>query len=77
MSAREAKGLIEEEMVLDGLPTKNLATFVTTWMEPEADELIQENSRVNFIDHTEYPQTAEIEQRCRGARVLRELPRQG
>jgi glutamate decarboxylase len=34
MSAEEAAGLIEEEMVLDGLPTHNLATFVTTWMEP-------------------------------------------
>jgi len=64
MSAAEAKGLIEEEIVLDGLPTRNLATFVTTWMEPEADELIRQTLRVNFIDHAEYPQSAEIEQRC-------------
>jgi glutamate decarboxylase len=64
MSAEEAAGLISEEMVLDGLPTRNLATFVTTWMEPEADRVISEALRVNFIDHAEYPQTAEIEQRC-------------
>jgi glutamate decarboxylase len=71
MSAEEAKGLIEEEIVLDGLPTRNLATFVTTWMEPEADELIEQTLRVNFIDHAEYPQSAEIEQRC--IRMLADL----
>ena len=58
-------------MVLDGLPTRNLATFVTTWMEPEADAVIQEALQVNFIDHAEYPQTAEIEQRC--IRMLADL----
>jgi glutamate decarboxylase len=71
MSAEEAKGLIEEEIVLDGLPARNLATFVTTWMEPEADELIRQTLRVNFIDHAEYPQSAEIEQRC--IRMLADL----
>jgi len=71
MSAEEALGLVREEMVLDGLPARNLATFVTTWMEPEADELIQESLRVNFIDHAEYPQSAEIEQRC--IRMLADL----
>ncbi|HUB74165.1 MAG TPA: glutamate decarboxylase [Solirubrobacteraceae bacterium] len=64
MSAQEAKELVEEEILLDGLPARNLATFVTTWMEPEADELIGQTLRVNFIDHAEYPQSAEIEQRC-------------
>jgi glutamate decarboxylase len=71
MSAEEAKGLIEEEILLDGLPGRNLATFVTTWMEPEADELIRQTLRVNFIDHAEYPQSAEIEQRC--IRMLADL----
>jgi glutamate decarboxylase len=71
MSAEEAMGLIEQEMVLDGLPAHNLATFVTTWMEPEAERVIQESLRVNFIDHAEYPQSAEIEQRC--IRMLADL----
>src|SRR5664280_2901385 len=71
MSAEEAAGLLSEEMVLDGLPTRNLATFVTTWMEPEADKVINEALRVNFIDHAEYPQSAEIEQRC--IRMLADL----
>lgn len=71
MSAEEAAGLIEKEMVLDGIPMRNLATFVTTWMEPEAERIIQENLHTNFIDHAEYPQTAEIEQRC--IRMLADL----
>ena len=64
MSAVEAMRLIDEELVLDGIPMRNLATFVTTWMEPEAQRVIAENLYRNFIDHAEYPQTAEIEQRC-------------
>jgi glutamate decarboxylase len=61
---RFARMLIEEELLLDGDPEKNLATFVTTWMGPDARDLIAENLHRNFIDHAEYPQTAEIEQRC-------------
>lgn len=64
LSAQESRRLIEEEMVLDGLPMRNLATFVTTWMEPEANQVIAESLHTNFIDHAEYPRTAEIEQRC-------------
>jgi glutamate decarboxylase len=64
MAATDAMRLIGEELVLDGIPMRNLATFVTTWMEPEAQRVIAENLHRNFIDHAEYPQTAEIEQRC-------------
>jgi len=64
MTALDAFRLIEEELVLDGIPARNLATFVTVWMEPEAQRLIAENLHRNFIDHAEYPQTAEIEKRC-------------
>jgi len=66
-----AMRLIEQDLVLDGIPERNLATFVTTWMEPEAQRIIAENLHRNFIDHAEYPQTAEIEQRC--IRMLAEL----
>ncbi len=59
-----AMRIIDAEIVLDGIPERNLATFVTTWMEPEAQQVIAENLHRNFIDHAEYPQTAEIEQRC-------------
>ena len=64
MTATDAMRLIDEELVLDGIPMRNLATFVTTWMEPQAQQVIAENLHRNFIDHAEYPQTAEIEQRC-------------
>ena len=71
MSPVAAMRLIDQEVVLDGIPERNLATFVTTWMEPEAQHVISENLHRNFIDHAEYPRTAEIEQRC--IRMLAEL----
>src|SRR5690349_1764119 len=71
MAPVDAMRLIGEELVLDGIPQRNLATFVTTWMEPEAQRIIAENLHRNFIDHAEYPQTAEIEQRC--IRMLADL----
>jgi len=64
MAAVDAMRLLGLELVLDGEPMRNLATFVTTWMEPEAQRVIAENLHRNFIDHAEYPRTAEIEQRC-------------
>jgi glutamate decarboxylase len=64
MSAPDAYNLIAEEMELDGDPARNLATFVTTWMELPARQMISENLHRNFIDHAEYPRTAVIEQRC-------------
>jgi glutamate decarboxylase len=71
MRAVDAMRLLGEELVLDGIPMRNLATFVTTWMEPEAQRIIAENHHRNYIDHAEYPQTAEIEQRC--IRMLADL----
>src|SRR4051812_21110722 len=59
MRAVDAMRLIGEELVLDGIPMRNLATFVTTWMEPEAQRIITENLHRNFIDHAEYRRTAE------------------
>jgi glutamate decarboxylase len=64
MSAEDAHELLEEEVVLDGDPRRNLATFVTTWMEPDAQALVSENLYRNSIDRAEYPRTAEIEKRC-------------
>ena len=64
MTALDAMRLVAEDLALEGDPARNLATFVTTWMEPEAQRIIAENLHRNFIDHAEYPRTAEIEQRC-------------
>ena len=71
MSALDAMRLLGEDLALEGDPQRNLATFVTTWMEPEADRIIAENLYRNFIDHAEYPISAEIEQRC--VRMLADL----
>jgi glutamate decarboxylase len=71
MSALDAMRLVDEELALEGDPNRNLATFVTTWMEPEAQRLISENLYRNFIDHAEYPISAEVEQRC--IRMLADL----
>jgi glutamate decarboxylase len=71
MSAQDAMRLVAEDIALEGDPVRNLATFVTTWMEPEAQRIIAMNLHRNFIDHAEYPRTAEIEQRC--IRMLADL----
>jgi glutamate decarboxylase len=71
MSPIAAMRLVTNELAVEGIPERNLATFVTTWMEPEARIVIDENLHRNFIDHAEYPMTAEIEQRC--IRMLAEL----
>ena len=63
MPARAAYQLIHDELNLDGNPALNLASFVTTWMEPEADRLIMESMDKNFVDNDEYPQTEKIQER--------------
>ena len=42
----------------------NLASFVTTYMEDEAEKLMTEAFSKNFIDYEEYPKSAEIQNRC-------------
>ena len=64
MPPQVAYNLIRDELALDGNSRLNLATFVTTWMEPEARQLMMETFDKNMIDKDEYPQTAEIELRC-------------
>lgn len=63
MEARTAYRVIRDELNFDGNPALNLASFVTTWMEPEADKLALDTLNKNFIDQDEYPQTAEIHKR--------------
>jgi len=56
--------IVHDELLLDGNARMNLATFVTTWMEPLAEKLMAECFDKNMIDKDEYPQTAELEMRC-------------
>jgi glutamate decarboxylase len=66
-----AAQLVRGELALDGSARLNLATFVTTWMEPEAAALMAETFDKNMVDKDEYPQTAELERRC--VNILAEL----
>jgi glutamate decarboxylase len=64
MEADAAYQVVHDELMLDGNARTNLATFVTTWMEPQGRALMTECADKNMIDRDEYPQTAELEQRC-------------
>ena len=64
MEPEQTYRFIHDELMLDGSSRLNLATFVTTWMDPEADQLMSETFDKNMIDKDEYPVTAAIEQRC-------------
>jgi glutamate decarboxylase len=64
MDPDAAYRFIHDELMLDGSSRLNLATFVTTWMDPQAEKLMAETFDKNMIDKDEYPATAAIEQRC-------------
>ncbi|CAA7407515.1 unnamed protein product [Spirodela intermedia] len=42
--------IINDELMLDGNPRLNLASFVTTWMEPECDKLIVAAINKSYVD---------------------------
>ncbi|KAF2828261.1 glutamate decarboxylase [Ophiobolus disseminans] len=64
MPAQIAYRMIKDDLTLDGTPTLNLASFVTTYMEEEAEKLMVEAFSKNFIDYEEYPVSADIQNRC-------------
>lgn len=63
-SPRHVYQIIHDELMLDGNSRQNLATFCSTWVEPEVHKLMDECIDKNMIDKDEYPQTAELEGRC-------------
>ena len=63
MNAQAAYQLVHDELNLDGNPALNLASFVTSWMEPQADRLAIETLPKNMIDQDEYPQTEAVHRR--------------
>ncbi|MBS0956838.1 glutamate decarboxylase [Lactiplantibacillus plantarum] len=64
ISSEAAYRLIKDQMSDEGNSRLNLATFCQTYMEPEAIKLMSESMDKNIIDKSEYPRTAEIENRC-------------
>ncbi|WP_369216658.1 glutamate decarboxylase [Streptomyces flavofungini] len=71
LPADAAYQLVHDELLLDGVSRMNLATFCTTWMSDNARRLMAETVDKNIVDKDEYPQTAELEQRC--VRMLADL----
>ena len=61
---RIAVEIIREYLGTEGNAHQNLCTFVQTYMEPEATELMKETLEKNAIDKDEYPMTADLENRC-------------
>ena len=64
LPAHVVKQIINDMRTLDTKPNLNLASFVTTWMEPEAKDVIMESLDVNFVNADEYPSTQTIANRC-------------
>ncbi|KAJ9132061.1 hypothetical protein P3X46_034574 [Hevea brasiliensis] len=64
MPKEAAYQMINDELMLDGNPRLNLASFVTTWMEPECNDLIMTSINKNYVDMDEYPVTTELQNRC-------------
>lgn len=64
MTKEAAYQVINDELMLDGNPRLNLASFVTTWMEPECDKLVMASINKNYVDMDEYPVTTELQNRC-------------
>ncbi len=63
MAPEAAYQLVHDELNLDGNPALNLASFVTSWMEPHADRLAAETLAKNLIDQDEYPQSEVVHER--------------
>ncbi|MFC1518030.1 glutamate decarboxylase [Candidatus Margulisiibacteriota bacterium] len=61
---RHCYQIVHDELMMDGNARQNLATFCSTWIDPEVHKLMDECIDKNMIDKDEYPQTAEIECRC-------------
>ena len=58
MLPQTAYQIVQDEVSLDGNARFNLATFVTTWMDEEADRIYAATFDTNMVDKDEYPQTA-------------------
>ncbi len=62
--ASTVAGMILDELLLDGNAKQNLATFCQTYADEQVHAIMDACLNKNMIDKDEYPQTAEIENRC-------------
>ena len=68
---RIASEMIREYIGTEGNAHQNLCTFVQTYMEPEAQQLMADTLEKNAIDKDEYPMTADLENRC--VKIIQDL----
>lgn len=53
--------IMHDELMLDGNSRLNLASFLTTWMEPECNKLIMASINKNYVEKHAYPITTELQ----------------
>lgn len=56
--------MIKDELDLDGRPNLNLASFVDTYLDSNAQKLMAENIAKNLADNDEYPAMVSMSERC-------------
>ncbi len=56
--------MVQDETYAQTQPRLNLATFVTTYMDPYATKLMNDAIAINYIDETEYPRVAVMCAKC-------------
>jgi glutamate decarboxylase len=61
---RHVYAAVRDELMLDGNSRQNLSTFCQTWGDEGIQKLMAESFDKNIIDKDEYPQSADIEERC-------------
>ncbi|WRT63420.1 glutamate decarboxylase [Kwoniella shivajii] len=64
VNAKVSYQLLHDELLLDGNPNMNLASFVNTWVPDECNRLMYENLNKNLVDQDEYPAAQAIHERC-------------
>ncbi|CAI5519986.1 unnamed protein product [Closterium sp. Naga37s-1] len=64
MPREVAYQIVADMLEMDGKPRLKLASFVTTWMEPDAERLMTASLNKNAIDLAEYPACAHIQELC-------------
>ncbi len=63
VDARAAQAIVNSETWTDAQPMMNLSSFVTTFTEPESEEVAHHHYLKNHIDHDMYPQLFAMETR--------------
>ncbi|MEG1999074.1 MAG: glutamate decarboxylase, partial [Bacteroidales bacterium] len=56
--------MVKDETYAQTQPRLNLATFVTTYMDSYATQLMNDAININYIDETEYPRIAVMNGKC-------------